>query len=288
MLRRLIGEDIQVVTIFSAGPTRVLADRSQLEQVIVNLAVNARDAMPQGGKLILETACVDLGAGYAGSRPEVRPGAYVLFALSDTGSGMDAETQSHLFEPFFTTKALGKGTGLGLATVYGIIKQSGGHIAVYSEIGHGTTFRVYLPTTDAAATLEDEAARPSVGGGSETILIVEDEPALREIVREMLGEAGYHALEAASPELALSLARSHPGPIQLLITDVVMPRVSGPDLAAQIRGVRPSIRTLYMSGYTSEAIGQRGLLAADTHFLEKPFAAAALVEKVRAVLDEPG
>ncbi len=285
MLRRLIGEDIEIVTVCEPGLGRVKVDRGQMEQVILNLAVNSRDAMPRGGKLILETANVHLDENYARDRVDVRPGDYVMLAVSDTGHGMDAATQARIFEPFFTTKGQGKGTGLGLATAYGIVKQSAGHIAVYSEEGRGTTFKIYLPRTDEEA-IGPAAVPPSepLRGGSETILVAEDEQALRAIIREVLEESGYSVLESSSPEQALELARSHPGPIHLMLTDVVMPRRSGREIASDALVIRPQMKTLYMSGYTNEAIGHHGILATGDHFLQKPFTTESLLSKVREAL----
>jgi PAS domain S-box-containing protein len=288
MLGRLIGEDIQIIARFGTELGRVKADPGQIEQVIMNLAVNARDAMPHGGKLILETTNVELDENYLPTHPGAKPGPHVLLAVSDTGHGIDAETLPRIFEPFFTTKEQGKGTGLGLSTVYGIVKQSGGYIMVYSEPGHGTTFKVYLPRVDeqAAAAVGEVPAEP-LARASETILLVEDEKSLREMIHEILEEGGYTVLEGGSPEEALAAARSHPGPIHLMLTDVVMPRMGGRDLAAEMAAVRPDLRVLYMSGYTDNAIVHHGVLDAGTHFLQKPFTADALLRKARAVLDEP-
>jgi PAS domain S-box-containing protein len=288
MLRRLIGEDIRLVSSPAQGLGHVKADPGQIEQVLLNLAVNARDAMPKGGALVLETADVILDDAYARTRPDARPGPHVMLAVSDTGHGMDAKTVGRIFEPFFTTKPEGKGTGLGLSTVYGIVRQSGGHIGVYSEPGRGTTFKVYLPRIDGEA----EAAKTSDASppppGTETILLVEDEQALREMTREILESSGYRVLEGSGPEEALALARTHMGPIALALTDVVMPGMSGLDLAKGLRGVQPSTKVLYMSGYTDDAIGHHGLLDEKTHFLQKPFTSERLLRKVRQVLGESG
>jgi PAS domain S-box-containing protein len=287
MLRRLIGEDIQLVTVFASGLGRVKADPGQMEQVIVNLAVNARDAMPRGGKLIIETANVDLDANYSRTHADVKPGSYVMLAVSDTGHGMDADTMTHIFEPFFTTKEEGKGTGLGLSTVFGIVKQSGGHVAVYSEVGRGTSFKVYLPRTQekgeiaAVGAARDEVPRT----GSETILLVEDAEALRLLIAEILEVGGYRVLPGASPEAALAAAEAHAGPIHLLLTDVVMPGMSGREVADRIKASRPTVKVMYMSGYTDEAIGHHGALEPGTHFMQKPFTADALLRKVREVLE---
>jgi PAS domain S-box-containing protein len=288
MLGRLIGEDIQIITVLKAEG-RVKADPGQIEQVVMNLAVNARDAMPRGGKLVLETDDVELDENYLPTHPGARPGPHVLLAVSDTGHGIDAETLTRIFEPFFTTKDQGKGTGLGLSTVYGIVKQSGGYIMVYSEPGRGSTFKVYLPRVEEEAEAVVAAVVPPEPSerASETILLVEDEKSLREMVREILEEGGYTVLEGGSPEEALAAARSHAGPIHLMLTDVVMPRMGGRDLAAELAALRPDMRVLYMSGYTDNAIVHHGVLDAGTHFLQKPFTTDALFRKVRAVLDEP-
>ncbi len=289
MLRRLIGEHIQLVTVFAEGLGWVMADPGQMEQVIVNLAVNARDAMPKGGKLILETARVELDEAYALSHIGAKPGPNVMLAVSDTGHGMDAETLSHIFEPFFTTKEEGKGTGLGLATVYGIVQQSGGHIAVYSEVGLGSTFKIYLPRVERRPAAVPAPARPKTPkGGSETILLAEDDSALRDMVREILERGGYTVLAGERPEDILQTALSHAGPIHLMLTDVVMPRMSGRDLAARIQAQQPGMRVLYMSGYTDEAISQHGILEPGIHFIEKPFAPESLLRKVREALDATG
>ncbi len=287
MLRRLIGEDIELVTVPGANLGRVKADPGQIEQVLMNLAVNARDAMPQGGKLTIETGNVDLGEGYARSHVTVRPGPYVMMAVSDTGCGMDAETQSHIFEPFFTTKDKDKGTGLGLATVYGIVKQSGGYIWVYSEPGRGSTFKVYLPQVqEAAEAAESEKAIPAPMRGTETILVVEDEESVRSLVRGVLQAHGYTVLEARRGDEALQVSDRHKGLIHLLLTDVVMPQMSGRDLAARLVASHSESRVLYMSGYTDRAILHQGVLDAKTHFIGKPFTPDALARKVREVLDE--
>jgi two-component system cell cycle sensor histidine kinase/response regulator CckA len=287
MLRRLIGEDIDLVTVCGGGLGRVKADRGQVEQVILNLALNARDAMPRGGKLTLETANVVLDETYARTHMGVTPGRYVMLAVSDAGCGMDAETQAHIFEPFFTTKEQGKGTGLGLATVYGIVKQSGGHIWVYSELGRSTTFKIYLPRVDGET--EEPAARekePMVTAqGSETILLVEDEAEVRSLVRGVLESKGYTVLEARDGARALQLAAQHQGPIHLLLTDVVMPEMSGRELAERLETVHRGTKLLYMSGYTDNAIVHHGVLEPGTALLQKPFAPDALARKVREVLD---
>jgi CheY-like chemotaxis protein len=265
----------------------VKADPGQIEQVIVNLSVNARDAMLKGGKLIIETANIELDSQYAETRSEVRPGPYVLLAVSDTGHGMDEETLSRIFEPFFTTKEEGKGTGLGLSTVFGIVKQSGGHVGVYSEVGQGTTFRVYLPRVDdswEAAAVAAVLSEPRRARG-ETILLVEDADALRMMIREMLESAGYKVLAGESPEEALAVGEAHSGPIHLVLTDVVMPRLSGPQVAERLKAAWPGVKVLYMSGYTDEAIVHHGVLEGGTPFLQKPFTTDGLLRKVSEILD---
>ncbi|HXW00652.1 MAG TPA: ATP-binding protein, partial [Anaerolineae bacterium] len=289
MLRRLIGEDIDLVILLDEALGHVKADPGQVEQVILNLAINARDAMPQGGKLTIETVNVNLDEDYARRYVEVEPGPYVMLAVSDTGIGMDAEIQSHLFEPFFTTKEQGKGTGLGLATVHGIVNQSGGHIWVYSEPEQGTTFKIYLPRTDEAVESGDlDQAPAKLLWGSETILLVEDEDMVRELARHILTENGYTVVAASHGEEALQLCERHEGPIHMLLTDVIMPHgMSGRQLAERLALLRPEMKILYMSGYTDNAIVHHGVLDADVNFLQKPFATDALVSKVRQALDTP-
>jgi len=288
MMRRLIGEDIELVTVLPPDLSAIKADASQIEQVIINLAVNARDAMPQGGKLIIETANVHLDEGYAQIHASVKPGPYVMLAVSDNGTGMDTRTMAHIFEPFFTTKEKGKGTGLGLATVYGIVKQSEGYIWVYSEPGHGTSFKVYLPQAeaikekDAARTVEIQPAAPH---GSETVLLVEDEDGVRSLVRGILEAGGYKVLDANRPLKAWAASQQFDGPIHLLLTDVVMPQMNGPDLAEKLKVLRPKTKVLYMSGYTDGAILYHGVLQPGTPFLQKPFTPEVLARKVREVLD---
>ena len=291
MLTRMIGEDIDLVMVPGANLWPVRADAGQIEQVIMNLAVNARDAMPSGGKLTIETANVTLDDTYARLHAPLPPGDYVMVAISDTGAGMDAETQSHIFEPFFTTKGT-KGTGLGLSTVYGIVKQSGGFIWVYSELGRGTTFKIYLPRVDAtgeAATEMPLAAaehlRAPVEPGTETILVVEDEANLRYLARQFLEKQGYQVIEAADGAVAMQIAVAHEGVIHLLLTDVIMPGMNGRELAQRISEIRPNIRILYMSGYTENVVGRNGMLDAGVNLLQKPFNLHALKNKVREVLD---
>jgi two-component system cell cycle sensor histidine kinase/response regulator CckA len=266
----------------------VKVDPGQLEQVIVNLAVNARDAMTGGGRLLIESRNVDIEQPGADGAPLIPPGGYVLLVVSDNGTGMNAATQARIFEPFFTTKAHGKGTGLGLATVYGIVKQSGGHIAVYSESGHGTSFKIYLPRlNESAAVPEKPADLAERQGGTETILLVEDERTLRDLVCRILEPEGYTMLTAADGETARAVVTSHLGPIHLVVTDVVLPGMSGSEVAAWVTERRPGIRVLFMSGYTDDAIVHHGVLEAGMHFIEKPFTVTGLTRKVRQVLDDP-
>src|SRR6202162_4873942 len=286
MLRRLIGEDLELEIVPASALGRVKADRGQIEQVILNLTVNARDAMPHGGKLKIETMNADLDENDARRLRYVIPGHYVMLQVSDTGTGMSAEVQSHIFEPFFTTKEQGKGTGLGLATVYGVVKQSGGYIWVYSEIDQGTTFKIYLPKI--SAKVEELAAVktiPTPASGSETILFVEDEQSVRELVREYLSARGYSVLEASDGIQALDIAAAHPGAIQLLITDVVMPRLSGREIASQIATARRDLKVLYISGYTDDSIFRHGVLEGGMEFLQKPFNLRTLAQKIREILD---
>jgi len=289
MLRRIIGEHINLSVV--AGPilSAVLADRGQLSQVIVNLAVNARDAMPEGGRLTIEARDAPLSAEYADGHIAVTPGPYIMIAVSDTGQGMSPAVKARMFEPFFTTKPRGKGTGLGLSTVFGIVKQSGGHIFVYSEVGHGTTIKVYLPRATEAAGLDGGVrARPVVTRGSETVLVVEDDEPVRKLARRALEAAGYTVLPAASPLEALEIAARHTGPLDLLLTDVMMPDLTGRQLADRLTVSRPGLAVLFMSGYAEDAIVHHGRLDPDTAFLQKPFAPEALAQKVRIVLDAQG
>ncbi len=286
MLHRLIGEDVALVTVASPGLGRVRADPGQIDQVLVNLAVNARDAMPLGGTLTIETSNADLDAEYVERHLAIGPGRYVLLAVSDTGCGMDTETQSRIFEPFFTTKPEGRGTGLGLSTVYGIVKQSDGYIWVYSEPGRGTTFKIYLPRVDQEATaVEPGEATVEAPRGTETVLLVEDQEMVRDMVREALEMSGYAVLAASGGADALALAAGHRGPIHLLVTDVVMPGMSGRELAERLSTVRPTLRVLFMSGYTDDAISRHGILEEGVTFLQKPFTPDALSRKVRELLD---
>jgi PAS domain S-box-containing protein len=286
MLRRVIGEDVELITVPAPSLGNVKADQGQLEQVILNLALNARDAMPRGGKLTIETTNFDLDDAYARRHPSVKPGPYVMLAVSDTGHGMDAETQSHIFEPFFTTKESGKGTGLGLATIYGIIRQSEGHIWVYSEPGKGTTFKIYFPRVqEAAEPLRPGAFPIEIRRGTETVLMVEDEESLRHVTREFLQASGYQVLEARHAAEAIAIVEQHAQPIHLLVTDVVMPKMSGRDLAQRLLLLRPNLKVLYMSGYTDDAILHHGVLDQGVAFLAKPFTRASLARKIREVLE---
>ena len=286
MLQRLIGENIELVIELKPGLGQVKADPGQIEQVIMNLAINARDAMLQGGKLLLQTDNIELDEAYALRHIPTQPGSYVHLAVSDTGCGMDAATQSRIFEPFFTTKEQGKGTGLGLSTVYGIVKQSGGYIWVYSEPGQGTTYKIYLPRVAAPADSVLPVTHWSkLPQGTETLLLVEDEPEVRWLVRDMLQHLGYTILEARHGIEAQVLSIQHPGPIHLLVTDVVMPQMSGREIAEQLTSEHPETKVLYMSGYTDDAVVRHGVLAAEIAFLQKPFTPEALARKVREVLD---
>jgi hypothetical protein len=285
LLTRLLGEDVRLTTSLAQGLGTVKVDPGQLEQIIMNLAVNARDAMPRGGQLTIETTNVDMDESYVRGHPVAQAGRYAMLAVSDTGIGMDAQTQARIFEPFFTTKEQGKGTGLGLATVYGIVKQSGGFIWVYSEPGRGTSFKIYLPRVDEPVTPAPEAAA-AVIGGSETVLVVEDVAAVRGVACEMLRRHGYTVLEAADAATALRLAGQHEGEIQLLLTDVVMPDASGRELADKLVNLRPRMKVLYMSGYTDDAIVRHGVLQEGIPFLQKPFTPESLARNLRAVLDQ--
>jgi PAS domain S-box-containing protein len=289
MLRRVIGEDIELVTKTAADLGQVQADPGQVEQVIMNLAVNARDAMPEGGKLIFETRNVELDDAYAREHMGARPGQYAMLAVTDTGVGMDAQTQAHIFEPFFTTKELGRGTGLGLSTVYGIVKQSGGYITVYSEPGRGSTFKIYLPRALQPAAAASAAARvEQKARGTETILLLEDDHGLRELAVRVLRTSGYTVLEAANGEQAERVCREHAGEIHLLLTDVVMPGQSGPEVARRLSPLRPAMKVLYISGYAPNAIVEQGTLGPGAAFLHKPFTPSALLEKVQQVLESQG
>jgi signal transduction histidine kinase len=286
MLRRLIGEDIEFAAVLDEHLALIKADPGQLEQVIMNLAVNARDAMPSGGELTVTTANVVVGAAGLREVPGIVPGNYVLLAISDSGTGMPEEVKAHLFEPFFTTKPPGKGTGLGLATCFGIAKQSGAHIAVESELGKGTTFRFYFPQVQDPVE-PVQAAGPGVpaAGGSETVLLVEDEPMVRELAAMTLRERGYTVVEAGDGEEGLRVAQQHQGKIDLVLTDVVMPAMGGKEMAVALRASRPDLKILFTSGYSEEVIGEHGVIRRGKHFLQKPFLAASLARHVREVLD---
>ena len=289
MLTRVIGEDIDLVMVPGPDIGAVKADPGQIEQVIMNLAVNARDAMPHGGKLTIETANVTLDANYARFHAPVKPGDYVMLAISDTGMGMDADTQAHIFEPFYTTKGL-KGTGLGLSTVYGIVKQSEGYIWLYSEAGKGTSFKIYLPrfsATGEVPALQPALAQEPPSPGHETILLVEDEENLRRLARQSLENQGYRVIDAPDGATAIQISQAHKGPIHLLLTDVIMPGMNGRELANKVAPTRPEMRVLYMSGYTENHIGHNGTLDEGITLLQKPFSLPALKAKVREMLDTP-
>src|SRR5581483_9270792 len=288
MLRRVIGEDIELELQLDPEAGCVTGDPGQLEQVVLNLVLNARDAMARGGRLTLETARVDLDVRHVEHHAGAGLGPHVRLTVRDTGCGMPPEVMAHLFEPFFTTKEPGRGTGLGLSTVYGIVKQHGGHVEVDSQPGQGSTFRVHLPRVDA----EPEPQRPAATGkarprGTETVLVVEDEGALRDLIGRILGHRGYTILPAGDGEEALALAVKHPEPIQLLVTDLVMPRMGGFELAARVRGAHPETRVLYLSGYSTETLEERADVGADAVLLQKPFTPDALLRTVREVLDRP-
>lgn len=288
ILCRLIGEDIDLATCLGSGLERVKVDPSQIEQVILNLAVNSRDAMPDGGRLTIETANVNLDESYAQSHPEVQPGPYVMLAVSDSGCGMDEDTKAQIFEPFFTTKEMGKGSGLGLSTVYGIVNQSGGHIWTYSEPGHGTTFKIYFPAfTEPCEDHGPVHEGSTASGGSETILLVEDDDAVRGLASEILRTSGYKVLEAPSADDALRICEKHGSRIDLLLSDVVMPKMSGRRLAQLLTQSFPHLKVLYMSGYTENAIVHHGVLELDIAFLQKPFTPEALTARVRDTLSAP-
>jgi PAS domain S-box-containing protein len=289
MLRRLIGEDVELSTALDPSLYKVTADIGQIEQVVLNLVINARDAMARGGRLTIETGNVALDREYTQARPEVVTGDYALIAVSDTGCGMPPEVLSRVFDPYFTTKESGKGTGLGLATVFGIVKQWGGHISAYSEPGVGSTFKVYLPRSagDLSKT-EESGLLATLPEGQETVLVVEDDDSVRGLTIRVLNMCGYNVLEANSGEQALQLAEQHKEPIALIITDVVMPQMGGPQLVERIASIRPEIRVMFMSGYTDDTVIRHGILEAKSHYLEKPFTPRTLAQKVRAVLDDPG
>lgn len=288
LLRRMIGEDILITALLDPNISRVKVDPGQIGQILMNLAINARDALPQGGKLTIETSDMQLDAGYAAQHPDCKPGRYVMLAVSDNGCGMAPEVQAHIFEPFFTTKGPGKGTGLGLATVYGIVKQSGGSINLYSEPGHGTVFKIFFPAVDEP--LHPSApgqGAPKVTGGNETILLVEDEDAVRAIAVLALQTQGYTVLKADGGKTALRIIEKHRGRIDLLVTDVVMPGMNGRELAEALCLRHPSLRVLYLSGYTDDSVIRHGILQVEVAFLQKPYTPLSLARKVREVLDTP-
>ncbi len=288
MLGRLIGEDIELVAMLDPDLWSIEADPGQIEQIIMNLAVNARDAMPEGGRLAIETGNLEIDERFARSHYPITPGSYAMLMVCDTGEGMDAETRSRIFEPFFTTKQLGKGTGLGLSTVYGIVKQSGGFIWAYSEPGLGTTFKVYFPrAVQAAAAFERRQGAAAPEGAAETVLLVEDEASVRSLARRILRDEGYIVLEANTAVEALKVSLAHDGPIELLLTDLVMPELNGRDLAEKLAARRPEMRILFMSGYTDHAVLRDGDKERDERFLQKPFTPESLIRKVREVLDAP-
>ena len=288
MLVRMIGEDITLEYVQGAGLGRVKVDVGQLEQVVLNLVVNARDAMPRGGRLTIETANVVFDAAYGETHPDVKPGPHVMLAVSDTGVGMDRATIERAFEPFFTTKEQGKGTGLGLSTVFGIVKQSGGSIFAYSEPGRGATFKLYFPRADERR-VASETRLPAVSNHArgETVLVAEDDEQVRAVIRRVLVRAGYQVLEARSGGDALAVAERYEGHIDLLVSDVVMPEMGGPELGGALRGRRPDLRLLYMSGYTDDAVVRHGLLEGEVAFLQKPITPDLLLRKVRETLDTP-
>jgi CheY-like chemotaxis protein len=286
MLRRLIGEDIDLVCITRPALGLINADPGQIQQIAMNLAVNARDAMPQGGKLTIETANVSFDEEYGREHPAVKPGLYVMLAISDNGLGMDASTQARIFEPFFTTKGKDKGTGLGLSTAYGIVKQSNGFIWVYSEPGRGTTFKIYFPRVDGEISKSAGESKSELGlRGFETVLVVEDEESVRALAIRILRERGYSVLEAADGMEALRIAGEFAGEIHMVLTDVVMPGMSGRDLISRLEAARPGIKALFVSGYTDNVIVHRGVLDSNVAFLQKPFSADGLARKVREVID---
>jgi len=286
MLRRLIGEDIDQVMVLDPALGAVKADPGQIEQVIMNLAVNAKDAMPKGGKLTIKTANVYLDDSYSQKHVDVLSGPYVILEMRDDGIGMNKETQVHIFEPFFTTKEVGEGTGLGLSTVYGIVKQSGGHIKVRSRLGQGTTFKIFLPQVEGAVeSLKKKKASTASLQGTETILVVEDEELLRAVVCKFLRKYGYQVLEARHGKEALIICKRYKEPILLMLTDVVMPQMGGPELAERLTPLHPEMKVIYMSGYPADALVKQGIFDEAAPLLLKPFKPIFLVQKVRELLD---
>ena len=286
MVRRLVGEDILFDLLLASDLGKVKADAGQIEQVLLNLVVNARDAMPTGGHLTIETRNIHVTQPLINRRETLQAGHYVVLSVSDNGCGMDADTQESIFEPFFTTKEVGRGTGLGLATVYGIVRQSEAYIWVYSEVGKGTSFKIYLPRVDVAPETSDVAeAKQPARGGQETILLVEDEDIVRDLAREVLQYYGYTVITAENGEEGLRVCREFAGQVDMVLTDVVMPRMSGRELAEQLAVERPGTRVLYMSGFTDDAIVRHGLLEEDIAFIQKPFTPESLATKIRELLD---
>jgi CheY-like chemotaxis protein len=287
IIQRLIGEDIDLAWMPGHELWSVNFDPAQINQILTNLAINARDAINKNGKIVIETQNMILDNSYCADHRECIPGEYVMLALSDTGCGMDKDVIDHLFEPFFTTKKMGEGTGLGLATVYGIVHQNNGFINIYSEPNRGTTVKIYLPRHKTPATTGEPAAKPeSSKGGAETILLVEDEPAVLSLTRRMLERLGYTVIVAASPNEAIGLARKFAGEIHLLLVDVIMPEMSGRELSEQLTRLRPRIKKLFMSGYTADVIAHRGVLDQGLHFIQKPFSTKALASKVREAIEK--
>ncbi len=285
MLRRLIGEDITLTTVLAPDIATVRVDPGQLDQVLLNLAINARDAMPQGGRLTIETANVQLGEDYAAAHLDCKPGPHVMLAITDSGVGMAPEVKARIFEPFFTTKPAGAGTGLGLAMVFGIVQQSGGCIHVYSEPGHGTSFKIYLPAVAQVQAPLADAGVPAGARGTETVLLVEDEEGVRQVALASLARHGYRVLTAINGRDALKVMQAHDGSIDLVLTDVVMPELSGPALTQAAHARWPGVKVLFMSGYTDDAVVRHGLLQGEVAFIQKPFTQAGLARKVRQVLD---
>jgi two-component system, cell cycle sensor histidine kinase and response regulator CckA len=285
MVRRILGEDVELVSRPSSAAGKIKVDPSHIEQVILNLVVNARDAMPTGGTLTIEAESVDLDEEFTVGQLPTKTGPYVMLAVTDTGTGIDRETQARIFEPFFTTKERGKGTGLGLSTVFGIVQQAGGNVWVHSELGKGTTFKIYLPRVDAEVDVPRPQAAPATLRGTETILVVEDEEQVRTIVVNILRRQGYQVMSAPHGEEALLICQRCPGPIHLLLTDVVMPQISGPELAKRLALTRPAMKVLCMSGYSDDSIVRHGVVETGVAFIQKPITLTSLAKKVREVLD---